>query len=106
MRQGHCALSSRVVTAALCRLVVANLALSDYKQSVPAELLARALLLCGCLHRSLSWVAGRCRACPSDESLRKALLDNLPGEELLLARLLQALHALPGRWRDRPLPCA
>src|SRR4051794_35727013 len=106
MRRRHSTLNSAVVSAALCQLVVTKLAFADYKESVPADVLARVLLLCGCLHRSASWVASRCRDCPGQETVRKALLANLPGEALLLARLLDALHSVPGRLPDRPLACA
>lgn len=107
MRRRDCRATSAAVSAAACQFVVCQLALTDYKESVPAVLLARLLLLAACLGRSLSFVAQRCDEAPSDETVRKALLDNLPGEDLLLARLLGALHSLlPRCVRRCPLPAA
>jgi hypothetical protein len=107
MRRGHCRITHTVVTVALCELVVSHLALSDYKRRLPACLLARLLLLASALGRSLSFVAQRCRRSPSDETLRKAVLYNLPGPDILNARLLAALHALlPACLRRQPRPAA
>jgi Transposase DDE domain len=100
MRQGHSTKASTVVSAALCQWVVCQLALSDYKQSVPAVMLARLLLLACATRRSLSFLTQRCDEAPSDETVRKALLGNLPGQDLLLARLVHSLHSpLPRRVR-------
>jgi len=107
MRQRHPTTGSAVVSAALCHWVVCQLALSDYKQSVPAVMLARLLLLACATRRSLSFVTQRCDEAPSDETVRKALLDNLPGQDLLLARLVDSLHSpLPRRVRRRRHPAA
>ncbi len=107
MRRNYSRITAAVVTQGLCELVVSHLALTDYKRCLPASLLARLLLLAGALGRSLSFVAQRCDKAPSDETLRKALLFNLPGPELLRARLLAALHALlPPRLLRRAVPCA
>jgi hypothetical protein len=107
MRRGHCRITQAVVTVALCELVVARLALTDSKRRLPRTLLARLLLLASALGRSLSFVAQRCHDCPSDETLRLALLSNLPGQELLNARLLAALHALlPAGVRRQPRAAA
>jgi hypothetical protein len=107
MRRNYSRITAAVVTQGLCELVVSHLALTDYKRRLPASLLARLLLLAGALGRSLSFVAQRCDKAPSDETLRKAVLFNLPGPELLRARLLAALHALlPARLLRRFVPCA
>jgi hypothetical protein len=91
----------------LCQFVALRLALADYHDSVPALLLARLLLLAAAARRSLSYVAQRCERAPSDETVRKALLASLPGQDLLLARLLESLHVLlPRRLRRCPLPAA
>jgi hypothetical protein len=81
--------------------------LTDYKRRLPRTVLARVLLLASALGRSLSFVAQRCHKAPSDETLRQALLYNLPGQDLLNARLLHALHALlPARVRRQPRAAA
>jgi hypothetical protein len=100
MRPHHCTTATTVVSAALCHWVVSQLALSDYHDSVPADLLARLLLLACATRQSLSFVAQRCHEAPSDETVRKALLASLPGQDLLLARLIESLHfPLPRRVR-------
>jgi hypothetical protein len=107
MRQGHPTTASTVVSAALCHWVVCQLALADYKQSVPALMLARLLLLACATRRSLSFVTQRCEEAPSDETVRKALLASLPGQDLLLARLVESLHyPLPRRVRRHRHPAA
>jgi hypothetical protein len=107
MRRGYSRITAAVVTQGLCELVVSHLALTDYKRRLPASLLARLLLLAGALGRSLSFVAQRCDGAPSDETLRRAVLYNLPGPEILEARLVAALHSLlPPRLLRRPLPAA
>ena len=107
MRRNYCRVTSVVVTASLCELVVSRLALTDYKRRLPARLLARALLLASALGRSLSFVAQRCAAAPCDELFRRALLANLPGPDLLRERLVAALHALlPRRLLRRRRPAA
>jgi hypothetical protein len=107
MRPHYSRITSVVVTQALCELVVSHLALTDYKRRLPAKLLARLLLLAAALRRSLSFVAQRCQQAPCDEILRRAVLFNLPGPELLQARLLAALHALlPARLLRQPRPAA
>jgi hypothetical protein len=86
----------------LCQWVVCQLALADYKQSVPAVMLARLLLLACATRRSLSFITQRCEEAPSDETVRKALFASLPGEDLLLARIVESFHLLlPRRVRRR-----
>ena len=107
MRRNYSRITAVIVTQGLCELVVSHLALTDYKRRLPASLLARLLLLAGALGRSLSFVAQRCDEAPSDETLRKAVLYNLPGPELLRARLVAALHSLlPPRLFRRTHPAA
>ena len=107
MRRGYCRITSVIVTQALCELVISHLALTDYKRRLPASLLARLMLLAAAMGRSLSFVAQRCDEAPSDETLRRAVLYNLPGPELLRARLLAALHSLlPRRLFRRAGPAA
>jgi hypothetical protein len=107
MRRSHCRFTQAVVTAGVCELVVSHLALTDYKRRLPRTVLARVLLLASALGRSLSFVAQRCQGCPSDETLRLAVLYNLPGQDLLNARLLAALHALlPAGVRRQPRAAA
>lgn len=107
MRQGHATSRSAFVSAACCEWLVRSLGLADYHDSVPAILLARLLLLCACLRRSLSFITQRCDEAPSDETVRKALLASLPGQALLLARIVHCLHVpLPRRLRRRPHPAA
>jgi hypothetical protein len=102
MRQSHHTTATQVVSAAMCQWVVCQLALADYHKSVPAVMLARLLLLACATRQSLSFVAQRCDEAPSDETVRKALLASLPGQDLLLARLIQSLHfPLPRRVRRR-----
>jgi hypothetical protein len=107
MRPNYSRITSVVVTQALCELVLSHLALTDYKRRLPAKLLARLLVLAAALGRSLSFVAQRCQQAPSDETLRRAVLFNLPGPQLLQARLVQALHQLlPARLLRQPRPAA
>ena len=107
MRRSHCRITSAIVTHALCELVVSHLALTDFRRRLPASLLARLMLLAGALGRSLSFVAQRCGEAPSDETLRRAVLYNLPGPDLLRERLVSALHSLlPPRLLRRPCPAA
>jgi hypothetical protein len=108
MRQRHCSLNARVVTASLVAHLAACLCLRDYHASVPAKLLARLLLLCAATRQSLSYTAQHCDKAPSAESVRLALLDNLPDTAaVLLDRLHAALHAaLPRAVRRRRMPCA
>jgi hypothetical protein len=69
---------------------------------------SRLLLLAAATGRSLSALAKTCDAAPSDESVRLALLFNLPASHLLLLDyLLDALHQLvPASARRHPLGAA
>src|SRR5262249_37442168 len=88
MRPPYSRPNAPAVTAALCPHLVQHLLLHDYKRSLTGQLLARLLLLAAVLRRSLSALAQRCHEAPSDETVRLALLDNLPGRALLLAYLV------------------
>ena len=102
MRQRHPTTASAAVSAALCHWVVCQLALADYKQSVPAVMLARLLLLACATRQSLSFLAQRCEEAPSDETVRKALLAYLPGADLLL----RPPGRVPARCPCRAAPAA
>jgi putative transposase len=108
MRPPQSTLRPATVHAYANRLLVAELELRDYKQSVPAPLLASVLLLAACWQASLSAACQQVRGTPSHESVRKALHAALPPRPRdLLARLLAALRrSLPGHLGNRPLPFA
>jgi hypothetical protein len=108
MRPGKSTLRPAVVHAYAQQLLVAELELQDYKQSVPAGLLASVLLLASCWQSSLPAACLLVRGTPSHESVRKALHACLPPRTTdLLARLLAALRrSLPGHLRARPLAFA
>ena len=62
-----------VVHAYARHLLSIELELKDYKQSVPAGLLASVLLLAACWQCSLSAACAHVRNTPSHETVRKAL---------------------------------
>jgi hypothetical protein len=109
VRHPHCRLRATLVTTTLVTHLVASLHLRPYKRSVPARLLAQLLLLAAATGRSLSALAQRCDAAPSDEAVRLALRFNLPPDSLaVLDHLLEALHQLvpPPFRRGRPVGAA
>lgn len=95
-----------VVHAYARHLLSIDLELKDYKQSVPAGLLASVLLLAACWQCSLSAACGHVRNTPSHETVRKALFACLPARPRdLLDRIVGLLHhSLPDHLRDRTLP--
>jgi len=97
MRPHQCTLSAAHVYAHARRLMVAELELRDYKQAVPATVLASVLLLAACWQTSLSAACQLVNTSPSHESVRKALHACLPRRpRALLERLLALLrHTLP-----------
>jgi putative transposase len=102
MRPGQYIISSARVCAWLAGLVVAKLVWKDHGK-VRAGLLARLVLLAAASRTSLS---GLCKATargPCAESVRQALLANLPRRRAQLeAALVAALHAcLPDGMPDR-----
>lgn len=110
MRPTEYIISAGRVCAWLAGLVVAHLGWKDYKTSVKADLLARLLLLASAARLSLS---GACaarrrpggRRGPCAESVRQALLANLPRSRRALEEgLVEALHqSLPGGIAGRPV---
>jgi putative transposase len=58
--------------------IVSIFGLSDFACSVSAALLGRLLVMAACVGTSLSGAAARTRRSPSGETVRKALLANLP----------------------------
>jgi DDE family transposase len=95
-----------VVHAYARHLLLTDLELRDYKQSLPAGLLASVLLLCACWQCSLSAACQLTRGTPSRETARKALFACLPPRPRdLLDRVVRLLHdSLPEHLGRRPLP--
>jgi hypothetical protein len=58
--------------------IVTTFQLSDFGRSVPAALLGKLLMMAARVGTSLSGAARRTRRSPSGETVRKALLANLP----------------------------
>jgi hypothetical protein len=85
-------------------LLVAHLELEDYKESVPARLLATLLLLAASWQASLSCVCYLVPKAPSHETVRKSLYACLPPKpRTLRERLLAALHeTVPEHLRRQP----
>lgn len=108
MRPHQSMLRASDVHACARRLLVEHLHLQDYRQSVPAPLLATVLLLAAAWRASVSAVCRLVRAAPSHETVRRALRANLPPRpRALLAGLLAAWHAaLPAHLRAVPQPMA
>src|SRR5262245_59964511 len=96
-------LSSRHVHRCATDLLAEHLRLTDYKRTCPARtLLAIVFAACARL-TSLSAAAAGLRRAPSPETVRKALLANLPGLDPLERRLNDALRAAtPARLGPRP----
>jgi hypothetical protein len=86
-------------------LLKIELELNDYKQAVPAPLLASVLLLAACWQSSLSAACLLTVGTPSHESVRKAMHACLPRRpQELLDRLLRLLRrTLPEHLGRRPL---
>lgn len=78
--------------------IVATFHLTDVGRAVSAMLLGRLIVLAACLRTSLSAVAARSRRSPSDETVRKALLANLPKDVAELERRIN--DSLP-RWTPK-----
>lgn len=58
--------------------IVTTFQLTDFGRSVPAMLLGKLIVMAACVGTSLSGAASRTRRSPSGETVRKALLANLP----------------------------
>jgi hypothetical protein len=108
MRPCQSTLKPAAVHAYAQKILVAELELKDYKEAVPAKVLAGVLLLAACWQCSLSAAGALMRDAPSRESVRKAAHACLPARPNdLLARLLAALRrSLPEPLRGRPLAFA
>lgn len=104
MRPNQFTLRASDVHAWARQLLVAELELRDYRQSVPATLLAKLLLLAACWQTSLSSVCTFVTDAPSHETVRKALHACLPPRPRdLLDRLCALLRqSLPEHLRDVP----
>jgi len=108
MRPNQSTLKPAAVHAYARQMLVAELELKDYKESVPAKVLASVLLFAACWQCSLSAACPLMRGAPSGESVRKALHACLPARPNdLLGRLLAALRrSLPDHLGRRPLAFA
>jgi hypothetical protein len=104
MRPNQCTLRASEVHAWARQLLVAELSLRDYQQSLPAPVLARLLLLAACWQASLSGVAAFVPDAPSHETVRKALHACLPPRPRDLLERLRALlrRSLPRHLGDAP----
>lgn len=78
MRQGNGTISRAQWQQDTAGAIVSIFRLSDFGRSVSAALLGRLLMMAACVGTSLSGAAGRSRRSPSAETVRKALLVNLP----------------------------
>src|SRR3954447_25384351 len=105
MRHNQGTLKPAVVHAHARQMLMTELEMKDYKQAVPATVLASVLLLAACWQCSLSAACLLVHGTPSHESVRKAMHACLPPRPRdLLARLLAALRrTLPDHLRRRPL---
>ncbi len=108
MHQFKSTVRPAVVHAYVRHLMQIDLELRDYKQSLPAGLLASVLLFAACWQCSLSAACGYVKGTPSRETVRKALHACLPRRPQELAdRLVKMLHdSLPWHLGNRPLPFA
>jgi hypothetical protein len=108
MRQSQSTVSAAAVHAYAQELLRVELELADFKQAVPAPLLASVLILAACWQTSLSAVCSLVRGLPSHETVRKALFAALPARPSDLRQRLHALLArtLPEHLRNRPVPFA
>jgi len=84
--------------------IVSTFQLSDFGRSVSALLLGRLLVMAACVGASLSGVAGRTRRSPSGETVRKALLANLLGDQAEMERRINGslLRLTPKAFFKRP----
>jgi hypothetical protein len=84
--------------------IVSTLGLSDYGRSVSAALLGRLIMIAACVGTSLSGAAARSRRSPSGETVRKALLANLPDDPAEMERRINAslLQWTPKAFFKRP----
>jgi hypothetical protein len=105
MRPCQSTLRAETVHAYARQLLVEELRLRDYKQSVPADRLADVLLLAAGGPSSLTAACAGCQGAPSREAARRARRAALPSRpQELLNRLVGLLHrCLPEHLRQRRL---
>ena len=108
MHQFKSTVRPAVVHAYARHLLQIDLELRDFKESVPASLLASVLLFAACWQCSLSAACSYVKGTPCRESVRKALHACLPRRPQELAdRLVQMLRdSLPWHLKNRSLPFA
>jgi hypothetical protein len=83
--------------------IVSTFGLSDFGRSISAALLGRLIVMAACVGTSLSGAAGRTRRSPSGETVRKALLANLPKMAEMERRINDSLLRLtPKAFFRRP----
>lgn len=104
MRPMHGSISRARWQQDVAGAIVSTFGLSDYGRSVPAGLLARLIMMAACVGTSLSGAAARSRRSPSDETVRKALLANLPDDRAEMERRVNAglLQWTPKAFFKRP----
>lgn len=108
MRPNQSTLRPAVVHAYARHLLQVDVELKDYKQSVPAGVLASVLLLASVWQCSLSCACLLTKGSPSHESVRKAMHACLPRrpKELLESLLRLLRHTWPDHLGRRPLAFA
>jgi hypothetical protein len=107
MRQRQYTLTRQDVHAITMRHLRHHLGVRDFSPRCSATMLLSALVAAAAGLTSLVAVARRLLGLPSGETLRKALLANLPGRAALERRLNRALSAaLPRGLAGRPQPLA
>ena len=78
MRQANSIISRAQWQQDTAASIVATFQLTDFGRSVPAVLLGKLIVMAACVDTSLLGAAHRTRRSPSGETVRKALLANLP----------------------------
>lgn len=103
MRQGQFRCSAASLQRQAEEWVIATLGLVDFGETVSRGLLARLLILAASLKGSLSGVQRGSGPGPSAETVRQAVLSQLPEVDELNRRLLAGFHEqLPARLKRRP----
>jgi hypothetical protein len=106
MRQANVTISRARWQRDTAAAIVWTLRLSDFGRSVSAMLLAKVILMAACVRTSVSGAADRTRRTPSAETVRKALLANVPEDLGKMERrinegLLQWTPKAFRRWERR-----
>ncbi len=104
MRRTQCIFSRSQCQRDTVAWVVSTFQFVDFSGSVTATLLGKLLVMACCLGTSVSGACRRTRRSPSGESVRKALIGNLPGELAELeGRINDGLgQLLPAAFFKRP----